>query len=226
MKKKIKFPFKKSQRMKKILLFLLVSTPSLIFAQFTSSIDLVGGFDYTYRTGSPENLFNGQATGSKKKDIPNLGVRFGINYNQRILEKLYLKTGIRYAAFAYSTEKITGLIWGSEIQNGLAQGGTWTPDPALPHEIQFRYEFSFLEIPIIARYEFSEKRFTGYLEGGFSPNIRLKAHNIQETDIYTSTTGTKDSHVRQLQIASSFSIGIQYTVFDQLQFFAQPIFRY
>ena len=147
-----------------------------------------------------------------------------MNYNKQLTKRFYLKTGLRAINISYESDKVTGLVWGSEIEAGIAAGTGPIFDPTLPHEIQFFYDNWFLEIPIIGRYEFSDSRWSPSVEVGISPNLYLNSTIEEKTDIGERTY--EGNNINKIQLVASVSFGVNYLLNDNLQFFGQPIFRY
>lgn len=196
-----------------ITLFLFcIST--FIFAQNSASLDLIVGVENNYRTA---------VVGNPNDNGGQFGYRFGINYNKQLAKKFYLKTGLRAINISYQTEKIA-LLWGSEIEAGIAAGTGPILDPTLPHEIQFFYNNWFLEIPLIGRFEFSDSRWSPFVEAGISPNMYLNSTVREETDLGERTYEGNTSN--KFQLVASVSFGVNYLLNDNLQFFGQPVFRY
>lgn len=218
--------------MKNLITLCLLCFSTLTFSQNNASIDLVGGVEFGYRSLSGDHSDDvpvGLILETRERETGKFGFRFGFNYNQRLSKKIFLKTGLRVANLGYTSGKITGLRWGSEIQNAIDNGLTEiVPDPSLPREVQFFYEYWFLEIPIIGRYEFNEKRWSPFVEVGLSPNIYLDARTKQKTDLGDA----KYNHVEvgdafnKFQLVGSASFGVNFAATESFRIFAQSVFRY
>lgn len=216
--------------MKQLIFTFLAFFPIVAFGQFKSSVDLVGGVEFAYRTLNSEPT-DGVPTGliesTRERETAKVGFRFGFNYNQRVSKKIFLKSGLRIVNIGYSSGKITGLRWGSEINftDGVFM---IEPDPNLPHEVEFFYEYWFLEIPIVGRYEFNEKRFAPFIEVGISPHIYLDSRTKQKTDLGDSSYQNTQvgDNFNKIQLVGSVSFGFNYAATESLQLFGQPIFRY
>ncbi len=204
-----------------IFLFLWVQT--LGFCQFNTTLDVLVGPEYSYRflTGPKNSLL---ISSRNEGDSGRLNWRFGFNFNQRLNQKLVLKTGLRLAFIGYKGENKTGLKWGSE-HDGM---GGWTPDPTLPHEIQGNYNHWFIEVPIVGRYEFENEKFTPFIEVGLSPYYYLTTKRHIITDIYESTSFERNDFkdFKKIHLVASISCGVNYNLNETTQLFGQPIFRY
>ena len=101
-------------------------------------------------------------------------------------------------------------------------------DPSLPHEIQYVYDYLFLEIPIIGRYEFKEKKVSPFVEVGVSPSIYLNTKLKTVTDISTTSEYLRNETpaINNLSMVASVSFGVNYTLNEKLVFFGQTIGRY
>ena len=72
--------------------------PVLSFSQFTSSIDLAGELDYSYRhlsTSETDEIYR-TIFEIRQQEQAKTGVRFGFNYNKRLAKNLVFKTGISW----------------------------------------------------------------------------------------------------------------------------------
>ena len=215
--------------MRAIIIAILITwaNPYLAFSQFNSSIDLIIGMDYSYRnlnTSSNEGIVISILEKRDSAETGKLNGRLGFNFNKRLTNKLHLKTGIRLASIGYKGEKKTGLKWGSE-HDGM---GGWTPDPNLPHEIQFIDDYWFIEIPIAGRYEFGERKLIPYIELGASPSFFLKTRTKTITDISTETRFHSEEPLpfNKFHLVGNVSFGANYLISENMQVFGQPIFRY
>lgn len=209
----------------RILSFLLFLLPTVGFAQFQSSIDFIGSIDYSYRALSTSTTIPVIISTFEKRERTETGKlnwRVGFNYNQKIAERLYLKSGVRLASVGFKGEKKTDLIWGSE-HDGM---GGFIPDPNAPKEFQSIPDFWFLELPLIGRYEFASQKVIPFLEIGLSPTIYLKTRNKVITDIDETIISYKSNSFNNLQLVGNVSFGLNYNLNEQLQLFGQPIFRY
>ena len=212
--------------MKKIPFLLFICLPFVGFGQFQSSIDLASGIFLSDIANFENNVLTGPtSTIINEKYEPRPTSFFAVHYNHQIKEKWYLKSGIRYSGMAYATENRKGLVWGSEIQDGLATGMGPIFDPSLPHEIQFIYKQYFLEIPILSRYEFKHKIFTPYIEAGLSPGYLVIGKTIRKTDLDTKEFDQNTADVNKFQVTASISLGINFQVSPNSQGFLQPTFR-
>jgi hypothetical protein len=203
----------------KLIVLLFLSCPIFGFGQTKQSIDLVGGVDYSYRfltgSGSDKSVINFRNNG----EIGHIGWRTGFNYNRRLSNKFFVRTGLRLSSIGYKST-ITNLQW--PIQNN---NGTYEPDPTLPHELQTFYDYSFVEIPLVGRYEFNQKKWAPFVELGVFNSMLLKAR--ARTILGTNTISQSAiSNVKKNHLTGFMSFGLNYSINDHYQIFAQTSARY
>lgn len=206
------------------LLFILI--PTITFSQMNSSFDFIFGIENSYRslkTSSEDPFIQGLIESRDGRESNIMNWRIGFNYNKRLTTKLFLKTGIRLASVGYEDEKKTDLRWPSEIgPNG------YVFDPSLPHEIQLTHNYWFLEIPLALRFEFTNKKFSPFIESGISPSVYLTTRTTSVTDIGTDVTYQKNgtSDFTSMHLVGMVSIGTNFTVNEKFQLFGQATYRY
>ena len=107
--------------MKQILLYLsLFLFPLFTYSQLNSSLDLIGGIEYGYRNLSSSSV---PVVVSVRDDIEigKINFRIGFNYNKRLSEKIFFKTGLRFAISGYKNRE-------NELRFGDQQiGGAFEP---------------------------------------------------------------------------------------------------
>lgn len=191
--------------------------------QSNSTIDAIGGLDYSFRTirYAGDDPFVGTALTSYRKidEKPKFTYRAGFNYNHRFFRNLWLKTGVRYASVGYYLKKDEQLIWESEIVSGVY-------DPTLPHRLTFSQYFQFIEVPLGARLEIPAGKWSFFVEGGAGFNFYLNTRSVIKLDNDTKTSTVQTSHINRVSTALYGSVGVQYQVSNRYSIFAQPIFRY
>ncbi|MEZ4951675.1 MAG: outer membrane beta-barrel protein [Saprospiraceae bacterium] len=200
---------------------------SPIFSQSNQSLDIITGIDLSFRYLNQEG--DGQQVqnvleGRNEGETPKLNWRFGFNYNLKVSQKLFIKSGLRLASVGYNGKKLTGLKWGSEY-DGM---GGWIHDPSLPHEIQFKYDYWFLEIPVALRYEIKESKWSPYFELGIAPSFYLGELVTKKTDIGKEVEFTDNSiyDYQKIHLVGLIAFGVNYNLSQKLQLFGQPTFRY
>lgn len=216
--------------MKRLPIFsVLFFLPLLIYSQINTSLDFVGGIDFSYRninnTSNDTDVDNVVIPFRNNDESGKLNVRFGFNFNKRVSEKIFFKTGLRFASFGYKGNGKTNLRWGNQQTGGVF-------NPTLPGEfsdtLQFIDNFLFLEVPLIARFEFSQKKFTPFVEFGLAPSLYLKSRNKLVINSETIIVeGDEDLYdYNKIHFVGVLSFGGNYNLTEGLQLFAQPTFRY
>jgi hypothetical protein len=201
--------------MKKIVLIITIAlTPLILLAQSKSSVSGLIGLEYSNRI-----LKNPAFSGETGK----ANYRFGFNYNRKIAEKTWLEGGLRFSSIGYNGEKKTGLTYGSEFNPTT---GVFTPDPTLPHQIQFIYDYLFLEVPIGIRRELTQNKMKTYFAVGISPNVYLKTKIKTITELGTENKAGDPYGIQKMTFSANIGFGFEYIVNEQYQAFAQPSFRY
>ena len=203
----------------KFIIILILLIPVFGFSQINQSFDFVSGIEYSYRnltTSSEDKSVKWILESRDNEESGKLNWRVGFNYNRRLTDKIFLRTGLRLASVGYKGEKIV-LRWGSD-----------DTDPNLPHEIQFVYDYWFAEIPIAGRFEMNRKKISPFFELGISPSIYLIQRTKTITDIKTETQFQNNNidGFKKVHIVGFISFGVNYTINDKFQLFGQPIFRY
>ncbi|WP_238749361.1 outer membrane beta-barrel protein [Neolewinella maritima] len=206
------------------LLFLL---PQLSIGQASSSVDLVLGLDYTYRSlrvGDVPDILKDFTVVRNREEAPQLQWRAGVNYNRRLGSRFHLRTGIRLANVGYRGQKFTDLRWGSEFSGN----GQYVPDPSLPHESRSSYSYWFIEVPLVGRYAFSGRRFSPFVELGLAPSVYLttRTRTVTDLDKFTEYQRDPSSEFNKVHIVGLITFGTNYTLTDRLQLYAQPTARY
>ncbi len=180
--------------MKFIFFFVLLFANFVSFGQLSSSIDVLAGFNQSFRVYT--NDFTPSEMARNESEIPKFNYHLGVNYNKQLASLLHFKTGVRFVSMGYKTME-NDLVFGD--------GGATT--------IQFLYDYLFLEIPINLRFEFvEEKKLTPYIEAGLSPNVYLTNRAIQiqngERRIYERMPSAVD--FEKFHLSVNVAAGINY----------------
>lgn len=210
------------------LALLFCGLPVLLFSQISrSSIDLIGGIEFSYRHLIVSNENDSDRLNEKmNRDQGETGKiqwRAGFNYNRRLSPKVFFKTGLRAASVGYTGLNKTDFRWPDEFD----EQGNWTLNPSLPHEFQYNYTYYYLELPLAIRYEFSEKKFSPFMESGVSPFIVFARQLETITDLETTKgVAFRINFFHGFQLVGIISVGANYNLKEGWQLFAQPTFRY
>lgn len=198
--------------MRKLMLIFNLILPFMALSQRNTAISIHAGMDLTNRNFQ-------QANGVKSS--PKFNYRVGLGYDKSLSEKCWLEAGLQLSSIGYNGAHQTGLRWGSEFQ----ANGTWVPDPTLPHEIRFIYDYLMLEIPVGIRYVFGNKRWKPYVGAGLSLNLVFHEQQKQITDIGGDISTHDSSGFLNITISSNLGFGVDYAVSDNYRFFVQSAFR-
>jgi len=171
-----------------LVLSLLILLPFLVVSQINSSIDFIAGLDYSYRnlsTSSDDAIVLGILENRDEKESGKTNWRFGLNYNRKLTNNIFFKTGLRLASVGFEGEKKT-------------------------------------ELRLI------HKKLIPFFELGVSPSIYLTTRVTSKTDIGDSTAFNKNNQTdfNQFHLVGYISMGLNYNLNENIQFFGQPIFRY
>lgn len=208
-----------------MLILLFLALPFLIVAQSNSSVDFIGSVDYTYRYFKADENFDDSI---RKKEKGNLNWRLGFNYNQRLSERLFLKTGLRLMSLGYHREYNFGeLRWGTQHDGEGNFDPNISPDESFPNT-KVSTNYVFLEVPLVLRYEFTTKKITPYIEAGFGSAYVLQIRNTtsQEGERKSNTTSEFGENFNRFQLEGIISFGVNYNLNANWQLFTQPTFRY
>lgn len=185
--------------------------PLLSYGQFHTSIDLVSSIDYNREAIGFLNLDE-----NTNFDIAinqaEYNHRFGVNFNARIFDDLLFKTGLRFAEVGFSSQKSFDDIY------NVSMFGIFNP------LFIISYQYRFIEIPLVFRYEIGKKKLQFYVEAGFSPHFYLNSQEVVDFELDTRTT-TFDDSVKRTNIAFVFAVGVNYKISKYLQMFIQPTIR-
>lgn len=194
-------------------------------AQMDSAIDIAAGVDYSYRLlqGDSEN---GQfAKDSRdREEFPKLNYNVGVNYNGRISERLYWRSGVRFLTIGYQTRDMFGR-WPSEID----PDGGFEIDPTLPRNLHLKWDYYFLQLPLGMRYHLSENRLNAFVEGSVVPSLFLNRRTSVTTGDETKNYYTKETHFgsyNPMHLVGAFSLGASFDIDAKSQLFLQSTVRY
>ncbi len=190
---------------------MLFSLPIWMYGQNHSALDVqLGG----HRSGIIlENPL------LKDEYIEHNGFHVGLHYQRKIGQRWWLRTGGRFTELSYKTPKKL-LRWGTDFD----------PNTGLPRidttrsKVQFFHNHRYIEIPLLARYFFTNTKLGLYAELGFSSSFYLntRASNIQDGIRISETQ--KDSN--PFHLAGLAALGLNYQFTDQWSLFFQPSIRH
>jgi hypothetical protein len=223
--------------MKSIITLLLISSSFLLSAQSNSSVGFIGGIDYTYRHIGGADSQSAIFKEVRNSEKGNINWRFGVELNEIIKSTLVLKTGARLMSLGYHKDinvNFGDLRWGLQHDGnggyyGLSSGGDLSSGEN-SYDFTVSNNYWFIELPLVVRYEFSDKKFTPYAEAGVAPAYYLLDRNIVTSDgereVTTTTPRESNSPVQRIQLEGILAFGFNYNIKESIQLFGQPTFRY
>ena len=215
--------------MKKFTTFIIiVLTPLVLFSQNNSSIDLIIGGDYSNHLRWQKDheilhTFPLEDLNEEKKGKSNF--RAGINYNFPISKKIFLKTGFRIISVGYSTNLNYNdggqiIVTPTSIENYI--------NDSYKLKKKYIYDYWFIEIPIVLRYELGDKIFVPFIEVGISPNLYITTRHqeIKGNENNIEFRRNKSDQFNKVQMVASISAGVNYNYSSKIVIFGQPTFRF
>lgn len=213
-------------RMKKLIFFFCLSLPWMVTAQSKVSIDVLGSFEVSNRhlsNTSDDEFAIAIFDKREQEEGPKPNYRTGLNVSIRMSEKLWLKSGFRFASVGYKSKTQYDLVYPDEYDPVT---GEPIFQPALPREVRYTYNYWFLEMPVMARWIFSEKKFVPYAEFGFSGIYYLTTRTRYTTE-HENLVYRLESPVNSIyQVTANLGVGINVYLGPMSSMFIQPNFRY
>lgn len=199
-------------------------------AQSNSSVNIIAGVDYTYRHIRGTNPISETLKQTRNSEKGNVNWRFGLDYNHRLSSRFFLKTGVRLMSLGHHEEiNFSNLRWGLQHDgNGGYNSTIPSGEDFGDHKIS--NDYWFLELPLVVRYEFSNKKFTPYVEAGLAPAYFLVHRRVSklgtEREVTMSRAEDTEIPVQRIQLESIVAFGFNYNIKESIQLFGQPTFRY
>lgn len=127
-----------------------------------------------------------------------------------------LRTGLGLFLTGYAQEK--DLMWPSEF----------TPEgyKALLPDERLVVSHIFLEIPLLARYQFGSKRVSPLLEAGLLTNYYLTTTFNERIEGTTKRSWRRSEDVYPVNVALRLGAGVSYRLSERQSVFLQPVLRY
>lgn len=211
----------------KLIILSVLLSPLFLFSQSKSSLDIVGGADYAYRTLSSSIDTSFILDGRNAQEKGRIKARFGFNYNRKIKDRLFFKTGLRFASVGYLVTDVKGLIFGSDLD--ILEGSNGSSTSMIEdRSLKLIEDNYFIEVPLALRYEFPKNKVSFFIEAGLSPNIYLatRVKQILDGEVTTAIVDSAIFNYSRMHIVGSLSLGLNFNLNDNWQLFAQPIGRY
>lgn len=196
----------------RLLAFVICFLPTWIVAQNRTALDLQFGAHQSgiiLKNSLLSNHYN-----------ENIGYRAGLHFQYQLGKRIWLRSGLRYAALSYETRE-EQLYWPTQ----------YNPDTGMPRErevptrFKFIFNHRFLEIPLSARYFITMNKLGLYTEIGGSANFYQNTEVVNvENGVQTRTT-RKDREANPSNFALYAALGLNYQIGDQWSLFLQPSVR-
>ncbi len=178
--------------------FFLVAIPIFLFSQSNTKIDFYTGIDYSGIYG----IDNDRGTFIKSIERGKVNFNFGINYNQLIRKKIWLKTGIGFTSLGEQTKSFENVV-----------------------TINNKVSYHFLEIPFVLRFEFSKKKITPFFETGLSTMYYLQTRDKKCIENSKTVENYRDENIQNIQISLNLGFGVSHSINKKLEIFLQTSIR-
>ena len=215
----------------KIILCSLCLISSFAVAQEMNSKFSLGGFispNISYRTlkiaddypiTGLENIWN-------ESENPKAGYSAGIIATYDVRKKISLQTGIGFSNNGYSTEKRSSWFLNQFNNNNFNPtiGGSTSPAAWSNFNNAF-----YLDIPILVKYKFLEKKVGLYVIGGMEANFFVAGNTIVTyyyNDGREEKEKIKTKIPRVFNISAVIGMGVDIKLNPKTTLFIQPTFRY
>ncbi len=150
-----------------------------------------------------------------ERETVKFGYTAGLNVCFKINKFVGTETGIQYANKGYQT-KMQDLI--SEL-----------PDPRVPKQSKFIYDFHCIDIPVKVNFTIGKKKVRFFTSVGVTTNIFIK-ETQKSVWVYSDRTDKKTSPTNfdynKVNISPTVSVGIHYKINDRMNLRVEPTFRY
>lgn len=170
--------------------------PLCSIGQIHTSLDAVASYDFINR-----NIISFTPNKPLSKSY-----RFGANFNFRIFDKQYIKTGIRY----------------------VKQGDVYFVSFTAPSPLTYYYDEYYIEVPVVSRSEFGKKKLSPFIEVGLAPLLFLKAKRLVNNsgNIIEKEDVPPYLEDKRIRMSIVISLGCQYKLNKHFLLFVQPTYRY
>jgi hypothetical protein len=210
--------------MKYVFIFLIL-IPILAWSQnadTTAMRERAIGFafspDYTFRTLTSDGSSSAKyiVNFRDSMEIPQFGYTAGVNFSLNIRSRMALETGLLFSKKGYQTETYTP-IW-------------TTPDPILPTNLQYIYDYFYLDVPVKLNYYLLNNRVKFFVTAGLSTNIFL-AQKTQFNYVYSdgqavNNSSTVFTNYTRINMAGLAGFGLEYDFTKRLNLRFEPTFRH
>jgi hypothetical protein len=144
-----------------------------------------------------------------------VGYTAGLNVCFNIKNYFGLETGIQYSNKGYQTKK----------QDMVSE----QPDPGLPKQTKFIYDFHFIDIPVKVNFTIGKKKVRFFTSVGVTTNIFIKETQtsfLYYSDRTDNKTSPTNLDYNKVNISPTVSFGIDYKINNRMNLRVEPTFRY
>ncbi len=209
--------------MKYLISFVLL-LPLALFSQSENqpkqgkfSVGLTYSPDYAYRVLKPDASALFVVKMRDSLESPKYGFTTGLNLAFRLSNMLNFETGL---LFSNKGERMREVVF----EHPPGQTGT-----QLPEKGSFIRHYFYLDIPLKAKYHFTDGRTKIFVAAGLSTNIFLTS---RETEVLTYPDGSienktvqNDLPFNKVNLALIAGFGLSYDISQQLYFKIEPTYR-
>ena len=200
--------------MKKLLLSTLILGTALSYGQnkSKSSENASKGFQLGFNA-SPDYCFT---TMPSYFEVPKLGYTFGLSTAYQFNQLFSIETGLHYSNKGSQTSK---------MDLSFEQ-----PDPSIPLQAQYIYNYHFIDIPLKANFTVGKRRIKFFSSVGLTTNLFIKETQTNiyvysdRTDINTISPSFTD--FRKVNFTPKLSAGIDWSVHPAVNLRVEPTAQY
>lgn len=193
--------------MKKIVLYFCFFLPSFLIAQSNPKLVFFARLDYSGLYA----LDNDRGTIGESIERGKTDLNFGINYNQKIRKRLWLKIGLGFTSLGGETITFENVIINSSSPNDLTTIN--------------KLSYHFLEIPTAIRFEFRKDKLIPFFETGLSTMYYLQNRRKKITGDFKEVENYRDEDIQHIQIALMIGFGLSYPISTKWETFFQTNIR-
>lgn len=203
--------------MKNILIsFLFILFSIICFSQEKNSLEIFYGNGYSNSTIVPDNRF------STTKQNSSFAHQFGVRYNSRVYENLFVGFGFTFFSNTYG---ISVLETPSVFSN---PSGTFSIDESM--YVNGKHAFWYFGLPGILSIHLPNKKnhskLNVFLELGLIPSMHLVTQKIENLDERENQSFIKSEVVRAAQVNALLSTNFSYNFDKDFSLLLRPSFRY
>jgi len=176
--------------------------------------------DYCYRSLRASAEGDGASEIAQRNDDeqPKLGYSGGLNVQYNFSPHVGLGVGLHYADRGYVSDQ--DLNWSVIDPN----------DPAIPKHVMYRYDLSFIDIPVRFIFQAGRQRLRFIGSVGVAGNVLLRASAVQEVEYADGHVDRKHvdirSTYRSVNLSAIGSVGAAYHFNDRSSLQLEPTLLY